>query len=91
MLRLKMPRLRSLMTTISPLEPEEAWQSMEAAPLDGTPVRVRKYDEVAIASWSTELGAWVFGLAGEPNAVDRILPCRRSQILRCKIVDRSSK
>jgi hypothetical protein len=29
---------------------------------------------VAIASWSTEIGAWVFGIATEPNLPDRILP-----------------
>jgi hypothetical protein len=47
---------------------------METAPLDKTPVRVRKDDVLAIASWSTEIGAWVFGIATEPNLPDRILP-----------------
>ena len=61
------------MTTINQHE-ADVWEPMETAPLDGTPVRLRKGDEEATASWSTEIGAWIFGIASEPNAMDRILP-----------------
>ena len=48
-------------------EPEEIWEPMATAPLDGTPVRLRKDDSVATVSWSTEIGTWVFGIATQPN------------------------
>ena len=47
-------------------EPEEIWEPMAtAAPLDGTPVRLRKDDIVATASWSTET---------EPNCQSAFCP-----------------
>ena len=54
----------------------ELWEPMETAPLDGTPIRVRSENAEACVSWATALGAWVIGLATEPNATDRILPWR---------------
>ena len=63
------------MTTESPVCPDtEIWEPMETAPLDGTPVRVRKDDIQATVSWSDDVHTWVIGLATEPNLPDRILP-----------------
>jgi hypothetical protein len=64
---------RSLrMAAIEPLA--ELWESMETAPLDGTPICVRHGDLQASVSWSVDVGAWVIGLATEPDVPDRILP-----------------
>jgi hypothetical protein len=52
----------------------ELWEPMETAPLDGTPIRVRGDGKEAFVSWSTTVGAWVIGLATEPDLPDRILP-----------------
>ena len=63
------------MTTENPVCPDtEIWEPMETAPLDGTPVRVRKDDIQATVSWSDDVHTWVIGLATEPNLPDRILP-----------------
>ena len=51
-------------------------EPMETAPLDGTPIRVRGEGTEAYVSWAPALGAWVIGLADEPDPVDRILPWR---------------
>ena len=49
-------------------EPEDQlWEPMETAPLDGTPIRVRSGEQEALVSWSKTIGAWVMGLATEPD------------------------
>jgi hypothetical protein len=56
-------------------EPEaELWEPMESAPLDGTPIRVKKGELQAIVSWSAEMHNWVLGLSTEPGLLERILP-----------------
>jgi hypothetical protein len=54
--------------------PENEWELMETAPLDGTPIQVRRGELHATVSWSRSIHAWVIGLATEPNECDRILP-----------------
>jgi hypothetical protein len=51
----------------------DLWEPMETAPLDGTPILVRGDGKEASVAWSTTVGAWVIGLATEPNLPDRIL------------------
>jgi hypothetical protein len=53
---------------------EDEWEPMETAPLDGTPIQVRREELLATVSWSRSIHAWVIGLATEPNECDRILP-----------------
>jgi len=60
------------MSSINLDEAQEIWKPMETAPLDETPVWVRNGDAVVVASWSTEMGAWVSGLATEPNLPEGI-------------------
>jgi hypothetical protein len=52
----------------------DEWEPMGTAPLDGTPIQVRSGELHATVSWSGSIGAWVVGLATEPNECDRILP-----------------
>ena len=55
-------------------EPEEIWEPMAtAAPLDGTPVRLRKDDIVATASWSTEMRVGIRH-CHEPNCQSAFCP-----------------
>jgi hypothetical protein len=51
------------------------WDSIETAPMDGTPIRVKRDTFEAIVSWSDELQAWVTGLATEADHLaERVLP-----------------
>jgi hypothetical protein len=52
----------------------DQWEPMETAPLDGTPIQVRRGELKATVSWSTSINAWVIGLATEPDECDRMLP-----------------
>jgi hypothetical protein len=47
----------------------ELWEPMETAPLDRTPIHVRGEVAEAYVSWAPAFGAWVIGLANEPDAV----------------------
>ena len=40
---------------------EDEWEPMETAPLDGTPVQVRRGELHATVSWSGSIHAWVIG------------------------------
>ena len=51
----------------------ESWEPMETAPLDGTPIWVRRSDLEDTVSWSADFGAWAIGVAKGPN-LPRILP-----------------
>jgi hypothetical protein len=56
--------------------PEE-WEPIETAPMDGTPIRVRRDTVEALVFWSDELQAWVIGLATVGNHLaERVLPWR---------------
>jgi hypothetical protein len=52
---------------------ETEWEPMETAPLDGTPVQLRRGGLQVTGCWSKAVNAWVRGLATEPDLPDRIL------------------
>jgi len=63
------------MTSVSELRSEE-WEPMETAPLMARLSRFVEEHCALTVSWSRSIGAWVIGLATEPNECDRILPWR---------------